>query len=201
MVVMALFLIFRPLCALFEPLPRPDPASIRKMLAEGGLSEIITFLGWKVNTRLLTVALPSPKAAAWRAEIDQVLLESRAVKFARLQSLIGKLGHVCFIIPDARHFMNNLRRMEHLARFKKRVKLSRSAKEDLKLWLRFLDSAERGISINRIVFRKPNVISFTDASGAGMGGFLPTTGIAWRHRFTDAENKAQTLNAKDGRPT
>ena len=75
--------------------------------------------------------------------------------------------------------------------------MSRSTREDLKLWLCFLDSAERGISINHIVFRKPNVISFTDASGAGMGGFSPTTGIAWRHRFTDAENKALTLNAKE----
>ena len=56
-VVMALFLIFRPLSNLLEPLPRPDPASIRKMLAEGGLREIITFLGWFINTRLFTIAL------------------------------------------------------------------------------------------------------------------------------------------------
>ena len=55
---MALFLIFRPLVGIFEPTKRPDPASIRKMLAEGGLNETITFLGWQINTRSLTVALP-----------------------------------------------------------------------------------------------------------------------------------------------
>ena len=45
-VVMALFLIFRPLAGIFEPTKRPDLASTRKMLAEGCLNEIITFLGW-----------------------------------------------------------------------------------------------------------------------------------------------------------
>ena len=60
-IVMTLFLIFRPLAGLFEPIKRPDPASIRKMLAEGGLKEIITFLGWIINTRLLIIALTTKK--------------------------------------------------------------------------------------------------------------------------------------------
>ncbi|KAL7525801.1 hypothetical protein ACHAXR_002849, partial [Thalassiosira sp. AJA248-18] len=55
-VVMALFLIFRPLAHLLEPIKRPDPASIRKMIAEGGLKELITFLGWLINTRAFEIA-------------------------------------------------------------------------------------------------------------------------------------------------
>ena len=39
-VVMALFLIFRPLAGLFEPIKRPAPASIRKMMPEGGLNDV-----------------------------------------------------------------------------------------------------------------------------------------------------------------
>ena len=44
-VVMALFPIFRPLTGIVEPTKCPDPVSIKKMLAEEGLNEIITFLG------------------------------------------------------------------------------------------------------------------------------------------------------------
>ena len=53
--------------------------------------------------------------------------------------------------------MKNLRRMEYLARFKTKVKLSRGAMDNLELWLSFLESAEKGISINRVVFRKPTI--------------------------------------------
>ena len=196
-VVMALFLIFRPLHALLEPIPRPDPASIRKMLAEGGLREVITFLGWFINTRSLTIALPPEKSSAWSNEIRAMMKHRKAVKHKDLQSLNGKLNHVCFIIPDAKHFMNNLRRMEYLARFKKKVKLSSPTMRDLTLWLAFLDSAEKGISINRVVFRKPTITTSSDASEAGVGGYCPKTGVIWRHRFTDEESKAFTLNCKE----
>ena len=93
--------------------------------------------------------------------------------------------------------MNNLRRMEYLAKFKKKIKLSRSAMDDLELWLSFLESAAKGISINRVVFRKPTITTFSDASEAGIGGFCPKTGFGWRYLFTDEENKAFTLNAKE----
>ncbi len=60
-VVMALFLIFRLLPGMLEPIKRPDPASIQKMMAEEGLKEEITFLGWNINARALTIALPTEK--------------------------------------------------------------------------------------------------------------------------------------------
>ena len=64
-VVMAFFLVFRPLAGIFEPIPRPDPTSIRKLMAEGGLAELIIFLGWQIDTRRFTVALPIDKWKAW----------------------------------------------------------------------------------------------------------------------------------------
>ena len=77
---MALHIIFRPLHPHREPLPRPDAASIRKLLAEGGLEERITFLGWLINTRLLAIALIPNKAAAWRAEVENMIAGRKAVK-------------------------------------------------------------------------------------------------------------------------
>jgi hypothetical protein len=104
-VVMALFLVFRPLHALLEPIPHPDPLSIRKMLAEGGLRETIMFLGLFIKTRRLTIALPPEKSSAWSNEIRDMMSKRKAVKHKDLQSLNGKLNHVCFITPDAKHFM------------------------------------------------------------------------------------------------
>ena len=196
-VVMALFLIFRPLSGILEPIKRPDPASIRKMKAEGGLKETITFLGWFINTRLLTIALTHEKATAWATEIKTMKKNRKRVQAKDLRTLIGKLNHVCFVIPDAKHFMNNLRKMETLVRFRPKVKLSRGAMDDLDLWLDFLKLAEAGISINRVIFRKPTITTFSDSSELGTGGFCPSTGIGWRHVFSPKEQQVFTLNTKE----
>ena len=195
-VVMSLFLIFRPLSILWEPIKRPDPASIRKMIAEGGLKEIITFLGWKVNTRLFNISLTPEKATAWSNEV-KALIDKRTVTAKELSQLIGKLNHVCFIIPDARHFMNNLRKMEKLATYKHKVKLSRRCLDDLDLWLDFLSSAAEGISINRVIFRKPTLTTFSDSSELGIGGYCPRTGFGWRYKLTELEQRTFTLNTKE----
>ena len=94
------------------------------MIAKGGLKEIITFLGWCINTCLSTTALPHKKATAWAAKIKTMQKNRRRVKAKDLQTLIGKLNYVCFVIPDVRYFMNNLHKMEKLARFKEKVRLS-----------------------------------------------------------------------------
>ena len=52
-VVMAFFLVFCLLAGIFEPIPRPDPTSIQKLLVEGGLTELIIFLGRQTDTRHL----------------------------------------------------------------------------------------------------------------------------------------------------
>ena len=98
------------------------------------------------------------------------ILSNKSVSHTEIKSLIGKLNHVCFVIPDARHFMNNLRKLELRANKIKKVKLTRRSKEDLNLSLEFLGSANKGISINKIIFRNPNLISYADASEAGISG-------------------------------
>ena len=58
---------------------------------------------------------------------------------------------------------------------------------DLSFWLSFLKSVEKGISINRVVFCKPTIISLSDASKADMDGFYHNTGVMRRHCFMDEE--------------
>lgn len=194
---MALHLVFRPHAGTDEPINRPDTASIRKMLAEGGLKELIIFLGWQIDTRRLTMALPEDKFVSWSAQITN-LIDSKSATQQALATLIGRLEHVCFIIPDARHFMSRLRGFELMARHHRNVRLSAKIVADLKLWSEFLLSApHEGISLNSIVFWKPTLVSFTDASEEGMGGYCPTTGIAWRYKFSEREQRVFTLNCKE----
>ena len=195
-VVMAIFLIFCPLAGPLKPIKRPDPASIRKILAEGGLNEIITFLVWMVDTRQFISALPIEKWKAWSNSISESI-NKRKVTYKELSTLIGKLNHVCFVIPDARHFMRNLRKVEAIARRKGCVKLPRRSLDDLTLWLEILDSEKTGILINRTIFWKKNLITYYDASKVGFGGYSPHTGIAWRYEFTPEEQQAFTINCKE----
>ena len=93
--------------------------------------------------------------------------------------------------------MNNLRQSEATARRRKVTKLNRCTLDDLALWLEFLESAKKGISINRIIFRKLDISTFSDSSEIGIGGFCPQTGIGWRYKFTPEEQRAFTLNTKE----
>ena len=94
------------------------------MIAKGGLKEIITFLGWRINTRLFNIALPLEKVTPWTAEVKAMQKNRKRATSKDLQILIDKFNHAYFIIPDVRHFMNNLKKMETLAKFRKKVKLS-----------------------------------------------------------------------------
>ena len=148
-----------------------------------------------VDTRRFIIAIPIENWKAWPHGISEAITKLKAT-YKELSTLIGKLIHTCFIIPDARHFMRNLPKSKSIARKKGRAKLPRRALEDLTLWMEFLYSAKTGILINRTIFRKPNIITYSDASEVGIGGYSPHTGIAWRYDFTPEEQQFFTLNCK-----
>ena len=63
-VPLAIHTMGRPLLS-HEPTPRKDFISSEKLAAEAGQSELQRNLGWNINTRKLTIALPDDKATAW----------------------------------------------------------------------------------------------------------------------------------------
>ena len=118
------------------------------MKAKGGLSKLITFLGWFIDTRRLTISLLSDKWKNWTAQIN-LCLTKESVGRKELPTLIGRLNHVCYIILGACHFMNHLRDMELIAKANRTpVTLTAAAKANLRLWLEFLASAKNRISLN-----------------------------------------------------
>ena len=196
-VLMALHLQFRPHAGTSEPIERPETASKRKLEAEGGLAEVITYLGWTINTRTFKINLPGDKAKAWSDAIEQLITRKTPVQHSEMMTTVGRINHIGFIIPQARHFINRLRHEETKAAKHRSTKLSAESKADLALWLRFIDYAKTGISINSIIFRKPTSISITDACETGMGGYDPLTGKMWRYTFTKEEQVSFTLNTKE----
>jgi hypothetical protein len=81
-----------------EPISHEKKVVEDKLKAEGGLSETKTILGWHFNFCTLTVSLPEHKYIAWSNDLWQ-MIRSRRTTQKQLESTIGRLGHVGYIIP------------------------------------------------------------------------------------------------------
>jgi hypothetical protein len=78
------------------------------------------------------------------------------------------------------HFLNNIRALQIKAsKTKHNVKLTTRAKEDLILSRSFLKLAHIGVSMNLVMFQKPDIFYIGDVSEHGLGGFADH-GRAWR---------------------
>ena len=193
---MALHLQFCPNAGSDEPIERAEMASMPKLKAEAFLTELIIFLGWLINTRTFQIALPDDKYKAWSSQIEEII-NSKRVSHDTISTTIGRLNHVAFIIPAARHFMNRLRRLESKADKYKYAKVTAEAKKDLELWLEFLQKANKGISINNVIYQKITTQSLSDSCEMGMGGYGHHSGIAWRYEFTKEEQISFDINQKE----
>jgi hypothetical protein len=163
-----------------DPITRDDILSITKFLAEATPSEVKTILGWEVDTRRLLLSLPADKVAAWSESIQIMLRSPTKVSYEDLDTLIGRLNHCGFLIPQARHFLGRIRTAKHKASKRRQAHLSPAVQADLSLWLSFLAAAGQGIDMNLLTFRHPTHVSRADACEHGLGGYSLVTGKAWR---------------------
>ena len=160
--------------------PRQDFIADDKNEAEGAPEEIKIVLGWQLNTRSLTVHLPSHKFIAWSEQVNSFIARKTA-NSKDLQSLLGRLEHVAVMIPMYAHFLNNIRALEIKATQSNRNQvINKRSKIDLKLSLKFLKKAHDGINMNLITFRSPSKVYINDASEHGLGGFA-CHGRAWSY--------------------
>ena len=173
----AIYAVFRPLSA-SEATVRDHPLSIRKLAGDGALSETKIILGWLLNTRLFTLALPHDKFLAWAKDIHEMLAKGFTDE-SSLATLIGRLNHAANILPFSRHFTHRLRRMLDSKWHRHTKVFSAEQKADLHLWIDFLTVASKGISLNLLTFRQPDVTCWSDACLTGIGGYTDH-GLAWR---------------------
>jgi hypothetical protein len=181
-VPLAIHVTSRPHAGTGEPVPRRGILSAPKLIAEGVPMEVQIVLGWILNTRALLIALPQDKFEAWTSDIKEIVVNLK-VTYGDLESTLGRLNHVGYVIPLARHFLSLLRlRIRNRRHKNQELTLSFQEGEELRLWLDFLKLAHTGISLNRITIRKPSKIGWSDSCPFGLGGFL-LSGRAWRIRI------------------
>lgn len=93
------------------------------------------------------------------------------------ETLVGRLNHAAHVLPLARHFLGRLRRFQPK---RHGSKITPEIASDLRLWQQILHHANRGVSVNLLTTRNPTRICFSDACPFGIGGYLVTSGRAWR---------------------
>ena len=83
-----------------EAIQRVNLVSMSKLKAEASLEEQKILLGWKLDTRILTVSLPFHKLTAWSNGIKKTI-EVKRSHFRELEYLISRLGHTTVIIESS----------------------------------------------------------------------------------------------------
>jgi hypothetical protein len=136
-------------------------------------------LGWLLDTCRLIIGLIMEKFAAWLASIHFMVIVE-AFSYDELETLVGRLNHVCFIIPLARHFMSRLPwLLEEGGRLGRGIWLRLQVLADLGRWLSFLRIAFKGISLNLISFHTTTHVFCSDAAKHSIGGVCGLSGKAW----------------------
>ena len=72
--------------------------------------------------------------------------------------------------------------------------MTASACKDLKLWISFIEKANRGIDLNLLVDRMPDWMIRTDACEHGLGGYSLTTGRAWQWEIPEELRHLKSIN-------
>ncbi len=183
-----------------ESINREDCLSLGKLAEEGTLSEKLTILGWDINTRLLTIALPSKKFKLWSSDLKSII-SNKKVSYKNLESTLGRLNHAAAACPVMRYFLHRIHQVLiswDISKKNKKVEryLSKQVIEDLKLWQKdFLPLVHEGMSINLVSYRRPSYICWSDACPSGLGGY-DHLGNAWRLAIP-LEYQTATSNKKN----
>ena len=127
----------------------------------------LTFLGIEIDTITRSVKIPEPKIVELKAALE-AMLQRPKTKLKALQSLVGKLNFFSKAIRGGRAF--NRRFYDAMMGAEKPnhyIRITRPMKEDLSLWLQFLQSFNGVSYFPEREWSSSEVLSlFTDSAGA-----------------------------------
>jgi hypothetical protein len=176
-----------------DPLPRDPIVATKKVMAEGTPSEILTILGWQIDTRRMIIQLPAEKADAWHADLSALISDGDngyPIDGKRMETIQGRNIHVATMVPGAIHFQSRMYSVIKRAKKYRVTRLKAEERRDLRFLQHLLNVAKRGIDINTVVYRMPDHIGRSDAFEGGIGGFDLRSGRAWRLEIpTDLRNR------------
>ena len=135
-------------------------------------TEILTFLGIEFDTLAMELRLPNEKLVELKHTLE-LFVQSKKVTLRQLQSLIGLLNFACQVVLPGRAFCRrlidatcNIRKPRH------RIRVSKSMREDIKVWLTFL-SEYNGVTVitDNAWASNETLELFTDSAGGQNRGF------------------------------
>ncbi len=130
-----------------------------------GPSQVIQYLGFEIDTRTQSIRLPSDKLEKCKSEILWLLERSKCT-LHDFQSLLGLLNFACAVIVPGRAFLQRLYGLTAgIAKPHFYIRLTEATKEDLRLWLQFLESYNGVVLYKDELFLSPATLHiFSDAS-------------------------------------
>ena len=143
-----------------------------------GPARVLPFLGITLDSVKMEARLPPDKLAKCKSSIQE-LLSKRSVRLRDLQSTLGLLNFACSVVVPGRAF---LRRLHDLTIGVKEpyhfVRITCDVKEDLRVWLNFLEHYNgKSFFLNPVVQTSNSLRLFTDSAGSlGYGAFFKS---AW----------------------
>ena len=170
-----------------EPAERAPILQAAKLKAEGTLRENNKVLGWNIETRSMHLSITEQKKLTILSMIrkfkemyrnqSEITSEDRK----ELESLIGKLVDISFLLIVSRSLLNHLRHRLKYSGFPKpegmniniNKRFDKYDFDDLKIWeIIVKDLADRGRHINGILPTIPHIATVSDASEFGLGGYF-----------------------------
>ena len=155
-------------------------------------SQNIQFLGLEIDTVAETVKIPIEKIKKACSEISD-LLKLKKCTLYQLQSLLGLLQFTCKVIVPGRAFLQSLYRITAgCSKPFHKIRLTKNVKNDLLIWLQFLEHFN-GVTIYKdAMFLSPDVVNiFTDASKSlGAGAILHNSwfSLQWPSEWWSLQN-------------
>jgi hypothetical protein len=155
-----------------EHIPRKPILQGDKTLNLGRRQEIKLVLGWIINTRTLVASLPPEKQAVWTADI-QTTITANNISKKNLEKMLGRLSHTATVIPMARLYLGWFyHKLKHFHNDFHTARWNESDVKYLRIWVKFLERAREGISLNLLTFRRPTYIVVSDAAHLAWGASL-----------------------------
>jgi hypothetical protein len=165
----------------------------KKVMAEGMPAEVLTVLGWEIDTRKLQIRLPEAKAREWDRDLKRLIKQANKgwpIGLKRLETIQGRNVNVATIVPGAMHFQSRMYSAIQRVKPKRSTRLKAEERRDLKLLRHILAVARRSVSLNNVVSRMPDHLGRSDAFEGGIGGYDLSSGRAWRFAIPpDLTNK------------
>jgi len=163
-----------------------------------------------IDTKAMTVAVPHEKIVRLRKMLELWPADRRTASVKEVQSLVGKLLHLCEVVRPGKFFLRRILNYLGLPPLKsmtvrgdvenqsrqrrKMITLGPEFHDDLAFWRLILDMNTGMDGVTRLeaplhccFLQPPSRILVSDASGHAMGGYCLESGKWWRIDFTPDE--------------